>query len=116
MDPDEFLRAYGPEAFESVLGRAVSFFEMLVVKSAAGKDLGTPDGKAAFAAELHSAIDTIRHPIVRKTYRAEADARLAQIGIRLDVKDRQGGRDSLSAEREHVKRQLGGRWQRGRWP
>jgi DNA primase len=50
-DPDSFIRAQGPEAFEAQVQRALSLSQLVVLKASEGADLETPEGRARFLAQ-----------------------------------------------------------------
>ena len=47
-DPDSFVRAEGPEAFERFVGQALPLSRQMVEIAREGCDLGTPEGRARF--------------------------------------------------------------------
>jgi len=50
-DPDSFIRAQGPEAFEEQVQRALSLSQLLLLKASEGADRETPEGRARFLAQ-----------------------------------------------------------------
>jgi DNA primase len=51
-DPDSFLKAFGAEAYRARLDEAPPYMEWLIRRAAADNNIGTPEGKAGFLADL----------------------------------------------------------------
>ena len=51
-DPDSFLKAEGAEAYRARLDQAPAYMEWLIRRAAADNNIGTPEGKAGFLADL----------------------------------------------------------------
>jgi DNA primase len=100
-DPDDFIRAEGPEAFRKSLEAARPLVDMLWQREAGAQDLSTPERRAGLEQTLRQAVATIADPSVRKHYeQAVRDRVAAAFGPvrrpRPDRRDfqRQGGRDA----------------------
>lgn len=73
-DPDEFIKAEGPEAFEERLSQAMNSF-LFIVQSQEGKyDLNDPQGKTDFFRDVASRLLDFEEELERKNY-IEAIAR-----------------------------------------
>lgn len=76
QDPDDLIRAEGPQTFANVLEAAKPLVDMLWFASAHGLDLGTPERRAGFEQALRVAVGTIRDPDVRRHYETAIRERL----------------------------------------
>jgi DNA primase len=80
-DPDEILKAPGGvEAWRATLEQAASVTDWLYAVAARRHDASTPDGKAAVAQEVFTAIRAIQSPLVR-------DEELRRLAQRLEVRE-----------------------------
>ncbi|KEQ52468.1 DNA primase [Sphingobium chlorophenolicum] len=68
QDPDDLIRAQGPQAMESVLGAAEPLVERLWKFEQAAAPLDTPEQRAALKQRLSGITDAIGHPDVRAHY------------------------------------------------
>ncbi|QGP80893.1 DNA primase [Sphingobium sp. CAP-1] len=71
QDPDDLLRASGPQAMESVLNAAEPLIERLWKHEVSAAPLDTPEQKAALKQRLRGLSDAIAHPDVRAHYAHE---------------------------------------------
>src|SRR5205085_321968 len=76
LDPDDFIRQRGTEAFESVLGAAEPLAALLWERELRGKDLRTPEARAALESRLRQLAGQILDSTVRKYYEADFRERL----------------------------------------
>jgi DNA primase len=77
LDPDDFVRLEGPEAFSRVLGRATALFDVLMQREESrGEGAITPEQRASLAARLKRTIATIADGSVRAHYEREVRATL----------------------------------------
>ena len=79
QDPDDLLRAGGPEAMKEVLGQALPLAEMLWLREAADARLDTPERRAALEARLGEILSAIADETVRRHYRDDLRARLQRL-------------------------------------
>lgn len=77
LDPDDLIRAEGPQAFAGVLEAAKPLVDMLWFASAHGLDLSTPERRAGFEQALRGAVATIRDSDVRRHYETAIRERFA---------------------------------------
>ncbi|MGB9793093.1 MAG: DNA primase, partial [Thermacetogeniaceae bacterium] len=76
-DPDEFLRTYGGEAFESVLeNRSVSFLEFKIDQLARQHDPNTVHGKAEIVSGILEDLARVENLVLREGYIKQAAERL----------------------------------------
>ncbi|MGR3485597.1 MAG: DNA primase [Paracoccaceae bacterium] len=68
QDPDDLLRARGPEAMQALIDDAVPLVRMLWEREVEGRDLSAPERRAALEADLRDATARIADPIVRRHY------------------------------------------------
>lgn len=77
-DPDEFIKKFGAEAFRSLIEKSGGAIDYEMDKLAAGLDLLTDDGKAAYIKKAVVFLAQIRDPLDRDVYVSRA-ARIADI-------------------------------------
>ncbi len=77
QDPDDFLRAEGPEPFRKVLDAAKPLVDMLWLSATYGIDLATPERRAGVEQGLRAAVATIADTDVRRHYETAVRERLA---------------------------------------
>lgn len=68
MDPDDLLRAKGPQAFEAVLGATIPMSEMIWRTLTEGRRFDTPEGKAGLQKAIHDLCAQIADLGVQKQY------------------------------------------------
>ncbi|UZW56551.1 DNA primase [Sphingobium sp. JS3065] len=68
QDPDDLIRAEGPQAMEAVLAAAEPLVERLWKYERAAAPLDTPEQRAALKQRLSAITDAIAHPDVRAHY------------------------------------------------
>jgi DNA primase len=71
QDPDEVLRAGGPEAMQKVLDAARPMVQLLWERETEGRDFDSPERKAALDRDLRKAIVRIKDPKLRRHYADE---------------------------------------------
>ena len=76
LDPDDFLKAKGSEAFASILKDTKPLSELLWLKNLEGKAIETPEQKALFEKNLYEDVAKITDEKVRGYYLQEIKARL----------------------------------------
>ena len=79
QDPDDLARSGGSRAVEEVLGRSLSFADMLWMREVETHPLDTPERRAAFERDLRILLKQVQDEDVRRHYRAEFDKRLAEL-------------------------------------
>jgi DNA primase len=79
LDPDDFIRSRGNEAFESVLGSAEPLSSLLWERETRDKDLRTPEQRAALEKRLREILHMIQDATVRKYYEAEFREKLGTL-------------------------------------
>ncbi|WP_146344055.1 DNA primase [Phaeobacter marinintestinus] len=70
-DPDDLIRAEGPEAVQSVLDQALPMARLLWQRETEGKVFDSPERKAALDKVLREKIKLIRDPSIRSHYGQE---------------------------------------------
>lgn len=76
QDPDDLVRAKGPDGLNALLGEAQPLVDKLWSHEVAAGSLSTPEERAALKARLLGHADTIQDPDVRHHYREAFRARL----------------------------------------
>jgi len=78
QDPDDLVRSGGREAASEVIGAARPLAAMLWARETEGHSFDTPERRAALEARINAVTHTIADEAVRRYYRQEFNARLAQ--------------------------------------
>ncbi len=103
-DPDEFIKAKGPEAFELLLERSANHVEYRILAAKAKYDMDTDDGRLGFLREATQILAENPSPVERELYAG----RVAEmIGVSADaVKSevRREGRYRAAAEKKKRER------------
>lgn len=94
QDPDDLARAGGREAVAEVIAAARPLAQMLWARETEGHRFDTPERRAALEARLNAVTAAIADESVRKYYRQECNARLAQFfaPAQMPGRERGGGR------------------------
>ncbi len=71
-DPDEFIKKYGADAFNSLIEKSAGAIEYQMDKLAAGFDLNTADGRAAFIKRAVPFLAQVTNEIDRAVYISRA--------------------------------------------
>ena len=71
QDPDDLLKAQGPEAVREVVEAAQPLSEMLWQRALSQNDRATPERRAQFERELRNTISVISDEVVKKHYLAD---------------------------------------------
>lgn len=101
-DPDEIIKKYGRERFQSLLDGAENDTEFNIIKIAEKYDLSTSDGKMNFLKETAQFLATLSSPVERETYclKLASMTDVTADAIRQEVKR------NLSAVRKKEKKEL----------
>ncbi len=78
QDPDDLVRSAGREAVADVIGAARPLADMLWARETEGHSFDTPERRAALEARINEVTSGIGDEAVRKYYRQDFNARLAQ--------------------------------------
>ncbi len=78
LDPDDLLKAEGPEAVKTVIAEARPLADLLWSREAEQARIDTPDGRAAFEIRLSSLVREIGDETVRRYYGEDLKARLSR--------------------------------------
>lgn len=78
-DPDDLLRAEGPEALRSVIGNASPLADVLWRRALAENDRASPERKAAFERDLKGLLGGIKDEMVRRHYLDDLHNRLREL-------------------------------------
>jgi DNA primase len=68
LDPADFVKERGPEAFAEEAGRAVPLVEFMIRRALRGRDLGTPEGRARAVQAALPIIYGLEDPVRRGQY------------------------------------------------
>ena len=108
-DPDDLIKAEGPQAMQAALNGAVSLIEMLWRRETERETLDTPERKAALDARLRKLLTQIGDTGVRSHYGADFKARRAELFTPArKPANRQG--TPMSYQRSGPGRRSSGRW------
>ena len=91
QDPDDLLKAEGPDAVRSVVAAAEPMASVLWRRALDENDRATPERRAAFERDLKSLINTIQDDVVKKHYLSDVQERLAGLFGRGTPQKRSGG-------------------------
>jgi len=94
MDPDEFLKAKGQDAFEKILGDSVPLVDLLWNKNFDGFKADTPEEKALLEKNLMEEVALIKDEKVRGYYQQEIKKRLYE----------KFGQNQWQRKEDHVKK------------
>ena len=78
QDPDDLVRSAGRDAVNDVIGAARPLADMLWARETEGHSFETPERRAALEARINEVTAGIADDAVRKYYRQDFNARLAQ--------------------------------------
>ncbi|WP_374330693.1 DNA primase [Aestuariivirga sp.] len=95
QDPDDLLKAQGPEAVRSVVDGAQPLADMLWQRALAQNDRSTPERRAQFEKDLRSLLNTIGDDVVKKHYLAEFAERLRGLFAPAGFTKRVGNRQQV---------------------
>jgi len=79
QDPDDLLKAQGPESVRTVVDGAQPLADMLWQRALDQNDRSTPERRAQFEKDLRSLLNTIGDDVVKKHYLAEFAERLRSL-------------------------------------
>ncbi|MFO1121409.1 MAG: DNA primase [Hyphomicrobiales bacterium] len=79
QDPDDLLKAEGPDAVKAVVAAAQPLSDVLWQRALTENDRATPERKAQFERDLRNKINEIGDDIVKKHYLADLAARLQDL-------------------------------------
>jgi DNA primase len=71
QDPDDLLKAQGPEALRAVIAAAQPLSDMLWQRALDRNDRSTPERRAQFERDLRSTLNSLNDDVVKKHYLAE---------------------------------------------
>jgi len=93
QDPDDLVRAAGPDAFKAVIAEARPLADMLWARETAGGVFDTPERRAELEKRLRDLVQTIRDEATRRHYAQEMRDRVQAFFGRPPARgDRSGGR------------------------
>jgi len=90
QDPDDLLKAQGPEAVRQVVAAAEPMAGVLWRRALDENDRATPERRALFERELKSLINTIQDDVVKKHYLSDVQERLGALFGRAPSQSRSG--------------------------
>jgi DNA primase len=101
QDPDELIKAHGPQAMEAALGEAQSLLDTLWAHERDALPTDTPEAKAGLKARLMAHVDTITDKDIKSLYRSELLERFSGFAF----PRREGGDRAPFAPRPQQQRQ-----------
>ena len=81
MDPDDVVKARGPQAMEDLLAGGRSLVEVLWEAERDAAPLSTPEDKAGLKARLMAHVETIAHPDIKALYRRDLLERFGDLAF-----------------------------------
>lgn len=95
QDPDDLIKAEGPEAMRALLDKAQPMVDLLWRRETEGRDFDSPERRAALDAKLRDSLKLIRDPNLQSHYRdAIREKRAELFGTRRE--DDRGRRDGYN--------------------
>ncbi len=79
QDPDDLLKAQGPEAVKAVIEAAEPLSDVIWRRALTENDRATPERKAQFERDLRGLLNQIGDETVRKHYMADLTSRFDQL-------------------------------------
>ena len=79
MDPDDLVRASGPQAFTACLDQATGLLDHLWSHELNAQPLASPEARAGFKARLNAHADTIADGDIKALYRREIGQRFSDL-------------------------------------
>ena len=108
QDPDDLVRSGGREAVAEVIAAARPLAAMLWVRETQGHQFDTPERRAALEAQLNRITASIGDEAVRKYYRQDFAARIAQFFAPASAM--RGSRPDWRSQSNQPRRERGGEW------
>lgn len=68
LDPDDLIKAQGPQAMQSAIDQAVPMVDLLWRRETEGRNFDSPERKAALDKDLREVITRIKDPSIRSHY------------------------------------------------
>ncbi|MGI5979042.1 MAG: DNA primase [Oscillospiraceae bacterium] len=107
-DPDEFLKKYGPAAFENLLSKSQNHIEYRFSDVAAKHDLSTDEGRVAFLKDATVLLASLPNAVEREVYagRAAEIAKVSPEAILREVereRKKSAGQAKKKCEREEIR-------------
>ena len=107
QDADDFIKNYGPAAFENLLSGSENGVEFRMTQIAARYDLTSDEGRIGYAGEMAEALCRLENAVERDVYtnRAAQTAGLSPEAMKLEVQrafKRRAARDRKARERQEL--------------
>jgi len=77
LDPDNFMKKYGPKKFNELLDKSIPALKFLIDTQVEGKNLESPEGKSKVAKSIVDQITRIPDPVIRSEYLKKASEYLS---------------------------------------
>ena len=84
QDPDDLIKASGPDAFRRVVDEALPMWDVLWTREVQSANLDTPDGQAVLEKRLYDFIRAIKDERLRRLYSLRAKVALSDLFWRHD--------------------------------
>jgi len=87
QDPDDFIKAHGPDAFERLLNGSENGVEFRMAQIAGKYDLNNDEDRVAYCAEVSELLASLTSPVEREVYttRAAEAAKIGADAMKLEV-------------------------------
>ena len=107
QDADDFIKNYGPAAFENLLSGSENGVEFRMTQIAARYDLTSDEGRIGYAGEIAEELCRLENAVERDVYtnRAAQTAGLSPEAMKLEVQrafKRRAARDRMARERQEL--------------
>ncbi len=90
QDPDDLLRAAGPDAVRAALGQAIPLVDLIWSRETEGRSLATPEQRVGLERDLAAVSAAIADEALRRHYRAHFDGKLRALFGIAEPSDGQG--------------------------
>ncbi len=107
-DPDEFVRAHGPEEYNRRRGQSIPHIQFVLDEAVRERNLRVPAQKAEAVEEVLPFVRAVRHPIQRREYFdiVMDSLRVEEAALRQELWKTLGPRPGAAAEASDVRRQF----------
>ena len=104
QDADDFIKAYGPDAFERLLGGSEGGMDFTLAQVAGKYDLTSDEQRVAYAAEISGEIAKLHNAVEREIYTARAAQAAGLTAEALGLEVKRAIRRRIAADKKRQER------------
>ncbi len=104
QDADDFIKAYGPDAFERLLNGSEGGMDFTLAQVAGKYDLGLDEQKVAYAAEISGELAKLHNAVEREIYTARAAQAAGLTAEALGLEVKRAIRRRIAADKKRQER------------